>query len=290
VAALEKGIFNAHTRAFEALEKAVGSQFSYVIPLETGSGNSIGPLSVAAKKGIPVVDGDGAGRAIPELEMTTYVIYGVPIMPFTLANEDDISVVVYAEDPRDLELIARAVSTSFGMVAGFATHAMTGEVMRQSAVYHTLSLAEKVGETLNLSRQKGTDPISELTAELHGYLLVRGRILQVRSETKAGFDFGSVLVKGEKGEELRVDYKNESMIAWLGDRPIAIAPDLICCLSQDGLPLTNVDMREGLEVAFIGLKAPEKLRVPQAFKVFADVLHKMGFTGSYIPIEELISQ
>jgi DUF917 family protein len=289
VAALEKGIFEAHTRAFEALERAVGCQFSYVIPLETGSGNSIGPMSVAAKKGIPVIDGDGAGRAIPQLEMTTYVIFGVPIVPFTLANEQDVSVVIYAEDAADLEQVARAVSTSFGMVAGFATHAMTGEVMRRAAVHHTLSQAEKVGATLRRAGREGTDPARELTAALGGYLLARGPIVEVRSETTAGFDFGSVLVKDEGGGRVRVDFKNESMIAWRGERPIAIVPDMICCLSKDGRPLTNVDMRAGLDVAFIGLPATDKWRAPQATRVFSGVLEKMGYGGRYVPIEELLT-
>lgn len=287
VAALEKGIYDAHTRAFEALEQAVGQTFSYVIPLEVGSGNSIGPMSVAAKKSIPIVDGDGAGRAIPELEMTTYAIYGVPIAPFTLANETDISVVMYADDPYDVERVARAVTTEFGMVAGFATHAMSGEKMREVVIAGTLSLAERVGSTLRQARQRGDDPVKAVLSLLGGYKLVRGQIAQVRSETREGFDFGSVVVQGEEREQVRVDFKNESMIAWRADQPIAIVPDMICCMTPDGQPLTNVDMQEGLEVAFIGMKAPDKWRTPQATQVFAHVLEKIGYTGPYVPIEEL---
>jgi len=287
VAALEKGIYNAHIRAFEALEKAVGQTFSYVIPLEVGSGNSIGPMSVAARRGIPIIDGDGAGRAIPELEMTTYVIYGVPIAPFALANETDVSVIVYADDAYAVERVARAVSTEFGMVAGFATHAMRGEKMREVVVAGTLSLAERVGQVLRQARQRGTDPIQAVLELLGGYLLVRGEITQVRSETREGFDFGSVVVRGEAGEQVRVDFKNESMIAWRDDQPIAMVPDMICCMTVDGRPLTNVDMEEGLAVAFIGLRAPDKWRTPQATRVFAHVLEKIGYTGGYVPIEEL---
>lgn len=287
VAALEKGIYNAHIRAFEALEQAVGRSFSYVIPVEVGSGNSIGPMSVAAKKGIPIVDGDGAGRAIPELQMSTYAIYGVPIAPFALANETDISVVLYADDPYDVERVARAITTEFGMVAGFATHAMSGKKMQEVVIAGTLSLAERVGSALRQACQRGEDPVEAVLSLVGGYKLVRGEIIQVRSETRAGFDFGSVVIKGEKGEQVRVDFKNENMIAWRDDQPIAIVPDMICCLTVDGQPLTNVDMQEGLKVAFIGMKAPDKWRAPQAIRVFAHVLEKMGYTGPYVPIEEL---
>ena len=289
-AALEKGIFNALTRAFEALERAVGISFSAVIPLELGSGNSIAPMSVAARKGIPIVDGDGAGRAIPQLDMTTYAIFGVPISPFTLANESDVSVALYTDSPGQVERLARAITTEFGMVAGFATHAMEGETLRKVAVSGTLSLSEKVGAALRQARQEGSDPIAALHALLGGWILIRGVIAQVITETKAGFDFGSFITEAETGQSIRVDFKNENMIAWEGGKPIVMVPDMICCLREDGQPVTNVDIREGMKVVFFGMKAPDQLRVTQASRVFTPVLEKIGYAGPYLPIETLLTK
>jgi DUF917 family protein len=289
-AALEKGIFNALTRAFEALEQAVGYKFSAVIPLELGSGNSIAPMSVAARKGIPIIDGDGAGRAIPQLDMTTYAISGVPISPFTIANESDVSVVLHTDSPEQIERLARAITIEFGMVAGFATHAMQGKTLGGAAVPGTLSLAEKVGAALRLARQSGADPVAAVNALLGGWILIRGAIAQVSTETKAGFDFGSFLVRAETGETIRVDFKNENMIAWQGKKPVVMVPDMICCLREDGQPVTNVDVREGMKVAFFGMKAPEKWRSPQAARVFAPVLEKIGYTGPYVPVEVLLAE
>ncbi len=288
-AALEKGIFYAPTRALEALERAMGCRFSAVIPLELGSGNSIAPLSVAAHKGIPVVDGDGAGRAIPQLDMTTYAIFGVPISPFTLANETDVSVVLYTNDPAQIERLARAVTIEFGMVAGFATHAMQGDALGEIAVPGTLSQAEKIGATLRRARECGANPIAALETLLDARILIRGSIAQVSTETKAGFDFGSFVVQAEMGRTVRVDFKNENMIAWEAGRPIAMAPDMICCLCEDGQPVTNVDVREGMRVAFFGLQAPAKWRSPQAARVFARVLEKIGYAGPYVPMETLLA-
>jgi DUF917 family protein len=39
------------------------------------------PLALSAISGIPVVDADGIGRAVPQLEMTTFSIYGVRATP-----------------------------------------------------------------------------------------------------------------------------------------------------------------------------------------------------------------
>jgi DUF917 family protein len=69
-----------------------------------------------------------------------------------------------------------------------------------------------------------------------------------------------------------------------------MVPDMICCLREDGQPVTNVDVREGMKVAFIGMKAPEKWRTPQAAGVFAPVLEKIGYTGPYVPIEILLAE
>jgi DUF917 family protein len=79
------------------------------------------------------------------------------------------------------------------------------------------------------------------------------------------------------------------MIAWEGEKPIVMVPDMICCLRGDGQPLTNVDVREGMQVAFFGLKAPAKWRTAQVTRVFAPVLEKIGYAGPYLPIETLLA-
>jgi uncharacterized protein len=50
-------------------------------------------LIVGARAGLPVIDGDGMGRAFPELQMDMFSIYGVAPTPGALA------------DPRGLEVV-----------------------------------------------------------------------------------------------------------------------------------------------------------------------------------------
>jgi hypothetical protein len=45
-----------------------------------------------------------------------------------------------------------------------------------------------------------------------------------------------------------------------------------------------------MKVAFIGMRAPAKLRSPQAARVFSPVLEKIGYTGPYVPIERLLGE
>ena len=45
------------------------------------------PIIVAGLAGLPVVDGDGMGRAFPEVQMTTFFIYGAQPSPAAIADE-----------------------------------------------------------------------------------------------------------------------------------------------------------------------------------------------------------
>ena len=50
-------------RAMRALERHMGRQFTHVIPGEIGGSNSMRPMIVSARVGVPVIDGDGMGHS-----------------------------------------------------------------------------------------------------------------------------------------------------------------------------------------------------------------------------------
>jgi hypothetical protein len=58
--------------ALRALERHLGRTADATMPIECGGINSMIPLLVAARTGLPVVDADGMGRAFPELQMETF--------------------------------------------------------------------------------------------------------------------------------------------------------------------------------------------------------------------------
>src|SRR5918996_58999 len=96
-------------RAIRALERHLGRHFTHVIPGEIGGSNSMRPMIVAAQTGLPVIDGDGMGRAFPELQMDTFSIYGVAPTPGTLADPRGHEVIFdKIADPVTLERYALA--------------------------------------------------------------------------------------------------------------------------------------------------------------------------------------
>lgn len=266
--------------AFERFEEVIGKKIDYIVPFEIGGCNSVAPLHAGAVKGLPVIDGDGAGRAVPEMMMTMFCIHGIPFAPFSMADSKGNSVILYLKDSYMGEELSRAITTVFGMRAGMVGQAMTGKQLKEAVIPGTLSAAEKTGRAIREAKESMKDPIEAAIKAIDGIVLARGKVTKKTEESKAGFDYGRVFV-----EDIIIDYKNENMIAWRKDKPIAMVPDSICWLRTDGEPLTNADLEEGMDVVMLGKKAYEEWRTPKGFEVFKNVLASFGYKGKYIPLE-----
>jgi DUF917 family protein len=272
------------TWAMETLADALDFEPSFVIPFETGAGNSLTPMQVAIQKNIPVVDGDPVGRAVPQIDMTTFHLAGIPISPLGLANEDHITAVLRTKSPYDMERVARAIASELSGVAAIACYAMQGRDMKRHIIRETTTLCESIGAAIRQTRQDGGDVAESLVARFDGYLLGRGTVTSVRSETRGGFDFGYIEVAGEL--PLEVSFQNENMIAARKGQVLATVPDLICAVDGEGIPMTNADIIEGMEIAYLGMAAAPAFRTPEAFNLFANALAVLEFREGFVPIEE----
>lgn len=219
--------------------------------------------------------------------MTTYSIYGIPISPMAIADAEENSAVLYSKDPFMAEKIARSITEVCGMSTGIALHLMNSEQMKKVAIPNTISFSKRIGEAIENAKKTRRDVADKIVKVVDGLELIRGEIIEKTSETKGGFDFGNVIVKGVDGQAT-VNFKNENIIAWRGRKPIAMAPDLICWIDLEGNPLTNADIKEGMEVAAIGIKAHEKMRSSKALAPFERILKEFGYAGNYLSIDEIV--
>ncbi|MEM0195591.1 MAG: DUF917 domain-containing protein [Candidatus Micrarchaeaceae archaeon] len=278
---LKEGWKGEQIYAFERAEKIFG-RIDYILPVETGGFNTFTAIQTAGMKNKKLVDGDGAGRAIPEIEQTTYYLNGISSSPMILADSKGNSAILYPEDAYMAEKMGRAITTVFNMTAGISIFYMTGKQLKSSVVSGTISTAEKVGKIIKESRGSKSDVVNAVIEEIDGKLLEKGIVKKKTVEVKGGFDFGRIYIG-----EIIVDYKNENMIAWKNGQPIAMVPDSICWLTTDGIPLTNADIKEGMEVAVIGKKAHPKFRTKEAFQTFRHVLEILGYKGEFKRMEEI---
>src|SRR5690606_32253297 len=87
---------------------AGGKTIEALFPLETGPENILAPFVLAARHGLAVVDGDGAGRAVPTLPLCTFSSDDAYIdLPIAMANGDGDRILVDSESNLTHEALLR---------------------------------------------------------------------------------------------------------------------------------------------------------------------------------------
>lgn len=278
-------------RALHALEKYLGTSMTAISAFEQGGCNTPLAMYTAANTGLPILDGDGVGRAVPELQMTTFDLNKISICPMAVADAKSRAAILEVESAREAEALARAIAVEYGGLAGVAAYPMTGRQAKRTIVPNTVSLACKIGHALRTAKEKGDDFYSVLSEVTKAKLLFRGSVSSVESRTVKGFDFGTTIILGEdefEDKKLRIDFKNENMIAWMNRKPIVMVPDLISVVDDvSGEPLTNVDVKKGLKVFVAAIPAHKKVRTTKGYKMFKHVLQILGYEGEFLRFEEV---
>jgi hypothetical protein len=276
--------------SFQRLERHLGKTAFATMPIEAGGMNSMMPLVVGLQLGIPVIDGDGMGRAFPELFHETFHIYGVKGTPMVLTDEHLDQAVIETHDNFEMEWFARGVTIRMGGVAFIAEYAMDGATAKRTAVSGTIGLGLKIGRAIRLARESHSDPfqaIIETLAETEyspGAVIYEGKIVEVERRTAEGFALGSIRIaplNGESaGKEMHIDFQNENLIAQVGETVLAVVPDLICILdSETAEPITTEELRYGQRVKVMAVQVPEIMRTPEALAVWGP--RHFGFDMDY---------
>jgi DUF917 family protein len=277
-------------RALHALEKELDVKVDALISAEIGGANSMEPMLTAAQAGLPVVDGDGMGRAFPEMQMCTWSIYGHREAPGTMADEKG-NIVVIRETPNDvwLERIARSVVVAMGAAAGLATQPMKGDFVKRAAVPNTITQALNLGRAVLNAHATNADPVQTVINQERGKLLMTAKITDLQRHLKGGFAVGHINLNGFgnfDGETGRIDLQNEFLVFWHNGNVEVCTPDLIVVLDSDtGLPITTEMLRYGQRVAVLGLPAHPLMRSPEALKVVGPAA--FGYTDiTFNPMED----
>lgn len=259
-------------RAMLGVEEAAGVKMTAVISGEIGGANSMEPIITAAYAGLPVVDGDGMGRAFPEVQMTTFFINGAKASPGAIADEKG-NVVVFRHvvDMFWLEKFARDIAVDMGAGAGFAVAPMSGEFVRRNAVPGTVTQALDIGNTIIRARAKHQNVVEKIVAETGAKLFFTGKITDIERVLRGGFARGMAKIAGTgdwAGSEASIAIQNENLVLWIDGEPVIMVPDLIMNLELDtGEPITTEMLRYGQRVAVIGLPVHDLMKTPHALEV-----------------------
>ncbi len=259
-------------RALRAMEEAAGARMSALIAAEIGGANAMAPIIVAAQAGLPVLDGDGMGRAFPELQMTTFAIYGNRGTMTALADDKgNVVVLRHLVDAIAQERFARTVAVAMGAGAGAAGAPLPMAFVRQVAIPGTVSQALTIGRIVLDARGRRQDVVGRMVEETGATHFFTGKITDVRRDLLGGFVRGHVDLTGIDrwaGAAARIAIQNENLVLWIDGAAAAMVPDLIINLAADsGEPITTEMLRYGQRVAVIGLPAHPLLKTGPALAV-----------------------
>ncbi|WP_271274475.1 S-methyl thiohydantoin desulfurase domain-containing protein [Aliamphritea hakodatensis] len=316
---LSEGFEHAPLRALRLHEDALGQQlgdpdlrFAAVSAVETGTIAYGMNMLLAAQQGIPMIDADGCGRAVPVIPMLGLaqpVAAAPPLSPIALVSEQDeleggAQLVINTRNTHNLSDMLHGIITyddGFDQRSAFSCYAATGASLNSASpgfiVPGAMSRCLQFGRTLRAhkaSEQAMVKAVADLTGGIH---LGRLRLLGLDEETRDGFDYLQVELLDDRGNRYRVQVENESLLVLREDlygqwQPVAMAPDLICYLCSNGDTITNAELaaaqaecaKQGkpLMLNLFVVPVPEELNTAHFRQLCMDELAAIGWPQSKI--------
>lgn len=282
-------------RALHAFEEHMGRKVDALVAVEVGGANSLIPIVAAAIRGLPVVDGDGMGRAFPEAQMTTFSIGGIASTPSVAVDYEGNAETFLQDSPRAFEQAIRQFALSRGGVVIATEHPMSGRQLKQTIVPGTMTFAIELGRTLRSGRTRADRMLNRLRDTFAGSIygafkhLYSGKIVDTTTRTVGGYDTGSVIIGSFEGDRtLQIDIRNEFLVARRDGQLLAMVPDLITIVDYETcVPINAERLRYGQRVAVFGVGCPPCYRSAKAIEAVGP--RAFGFDFDYRPIEELPS-
>jgi DUF917 family protein len=262
-----------------ALTRPIGA----FVTAEIGGLQCMFPLMLAALTGMPLLDGDGIGRALPEIQMCTFMIYGTtPGLPMALSGDSGLLLDASApqhpgpdreapNEPSGLAVerrLRKICSDNGGLI--YMTTTFDHESLARTLIRGTIALALALGRAVESARASKRDPVEAIVTAGQGRKFVSGKIVDVERRFRAGHDWGRVLLEGveaDKGRIAEIAFKNEYLILKLGEEVALTVPDLITLVeTETGNPVTTEILRPGLRVTAIGLPCSPLMKTDKALK------------------------
>lgn len=311
-------IQNSIRNTVQVLQAATGAPLGAYIPVEIGPINSLVPLIGAALSAgtVWVVDGDGAGRAVPELPQTTFTgTASLAPCPAALASDASMaanieSAVIGASTAARVETLAGGVVAGFGGYSGIGmwpSNASNGFALTGSYIKGTLGQARALGLQLlqaatPLSTSTVASAITTITGRVATAVVTNFFITAVtQSTSSASLDSGIIRLDnhpdpGQSTQTHTLYNLNENLIMYSSSSPVPdiIAPDSICYYSEStgrGFSNASDDLAlyfdaatgksTGQTVSVIAVKtAPQLYNTPGVVASFAALLRNIGYAGA----------
>lgn len=286
---LPKSEKSAGLLAVEALNAYQGVDLDALMTAEIGVEALSDAWCPAAELGLPLVDADPIGRAVPEIQHSLFNVHGVSITPQAVATEvgDTLIVTSVVCDERS-EALLRAMAVASGDVVFALDHPGTVAELRPALIAGAISATPPIGRALRGAAAAGGDAAAAAAAAAGGSVRFRGTITAATTESRDGFTVGETHLTGagdDAGSGYRVWLKNENLISWRDGAFDVTTPDVITLVDERGQVLLNpCDHAVGRTVAVIAVPAPPQLRSSEMVALLGP--RYFGFDVDYMPVDE----
>jgi DUF917 family protein len=288
--ALPRNAEPAICAAYSRIESYFDRKFYGTVCCEMGGSNTAVAFYTAALNGGVVIDGDPAGRAVPEITHSTYYLNGLDAAPVIAANSFcETFVCEGLHDDQRAEHVMRALCQVSANDIAAIDHAMPVKDIRHALIGGTISKAWALGKAVSAAKEEGAD-IAKVIADVgNGFVAFRGKVTAFEFDTIGGFSVGTVDLAGadddegnDAGHTYKLGVKNENLISYYDGEVDVTIPDLICVIDENtGEPVTNPHYEIGQSLAVIILPAPDAFLTPKGLATFGPAY--VGVDAPYRP-------
>jgi DUF917 family protein len=265
-------VSNMPAAAAQLLLEQEHIKLSAVIPLELGAAATSSAVATAAWLGVPTIDGDYAGRALPEIAQVLPAINNVNLLPIASCDRYGNQVIITQTTGLQMtERLGKMIATASLGLVGQATLLKQLKEMKAFMLSNTLSKALSVGSALRKARAAKDRALQSVIDLTQAKLVFMGKVTECKAEVRDGYYLGHVNVDGVdyfKNSQFKMWVKNEIILSWINDEPCIACPDLITMIDHSTFePVIIGKLSEGTNVIVFGMPAPECFRSPAAIQL-----------------------
>jgi DUF917 family protein len=224
------------------LQGFAGVKLGALVSMELSSAATAATIMTGIELGIPTIDGDYVGRAIPELVLNKLELLGKPPTPIVMVDRWGNRMILKAAVGAAMaDRIGRNVSrAAYGRGIATTGHLLQLREARTGIVRGSLLRAIEVGAALRRGAKSKEDRISLVKTATGGRLLFEGETVSVDWRNTEPYTFRELTYRiagrGKwAGSTYQIWVKNEHHAIWRDDKVIATSPDIFAVLD----PATN---------------------------------------------------
>ena len=252
--------------AVRELATYTGAGIDALVSLELSSAATAATMMTAMELGIPTLDGDFVGRAIPEIALTKLELLGRRPTPVVMLDRwGNRTIIKEAVGAAMIDRLGRMISrAAYGRGIATVGNLMRLGEARAAFVAGSLRKALDVGAALRLgaAARASSSRLALLIAVTDGKVLARGEVVAVDWRDTQPYTFRELTYRIQgtgdwAGQRIEIWVKNEHHVVWRNGTVIATSPDIVALLDPaSNRPLTTLgDVRTGQPVVVFAMTA-----------------------------------